>query len=222
VIRLIVICCRVMAILLTGLSSTSAVAAAVGLERVASGLDRPVYVTHAPGDQERLFIVEKTGTIKILNLTIGTINATPFLTVPDTDDSGNEEGLLGLAFHPEYADNGKFYVNVTVDDDGGTAATRTHVRQYLVSGNPDVADTTPTEVLVFNQPQENHNGGWMGFGPNDVQRFQCMRYCSFRQHIGERQLAVLQELPLQKTHLLAKPSMIRKRHREASLPVMGV
>jgi glucose/arabinose dehydrogenase len=165
--RLFVICCSAMAILLTGLFSTSAVAAAVGLERVASGLDRPVYVTHAPGDQERLFIVEKTGTIKILNLTTGTINATPFLTVPDTDDSGNEEGLLGLAFHPEYADNGKFYINVTVDDDGGTAATRTHVRQYIVSGNPDVADTMPTEMLVFNQPQENHNGGWMGFGPND-------------------------------------------------------
>jgi glucose/arabinose dehydrogenase len=140
---------------------------AIGLQRLAYGLNRPIHVAHAPGDQERLFIVEKPGTIKILNLQTGVINATPFLTVPDTDFSGSEEGLLGLAFHPDYADNGKFYVNVTVDDDGGTVATRTHIREYSVSGNPDIADPVATEVLTINQPQENHNGGWIGFGPND-------------------------------------------------------
>lgn len=135
----------------------------VGLERVASGLDRPIFATHAPGDHERLFIVEKTGTIKILNLHTGTVNATPFLTVPDTDDSDNEEGLLGLAFHPDYANNGKFYINVTVTD--GTR--RTHIREYTVSDDPDVASPTAIEVLAFTQPQSNHNGGWMGFSPND-------------------------------------------------------
>jgi glucose/arabinose dehydrogenase len=145
----------------------SASGAAVGLERVASGLNRPIYVTHAPGDEQRLFIVEKGGTIKIMDLATGAINSTPFLTVPDTDASGNEEGLLGLAFHPEYATNGKFYINVTVDDDGGVAATRTHIREYTVSSNPDVALPTPIEVLGYNQPQENHNGGWLGFSPND-------------------------------------------------------
>jgi glucose/arabinose dehydrogenase len=141
--------------------------AAVGLQRVASGLNRPIYVTHAPGDEERLFIVEKGGTIRIMDIATGVINSTPFLTVPDTDASGNEEGLLGLAFHPDYADNGKFYINVTVDDDGGVAATRTHIREYTVSPDPDIALATPREVLAYNQPQENHNGGWLGFSPND-------------------------------------------------------
>ena len=161
----VVICLFVGA--LPWLAATKASGEAVGLHRVASGLDRPIYVTHAPGDEQRLFIVEKVGTIKILDLTTGTINATPFLTVPDTDASSNEEGLLGLAFHPDYANNGKFYINVTIDDDGGTAATRTHIREYNVSGNPDVANPTATELLFYNQPQSNHNGGWMGFSPND-------------------------------------------------------
>lgn len=148
-------------------AAIDAIAGLAGLERVATGLNRPIYVTHAPGDRERLFIVEKTGTIKIFNIATGTINATPFLTIPDTDFSNNEEGLLGLAFHPDYATNGRFFVNVTVDDDGGTAATRTHIREYKVSGNPNVADPNDTEVLIYNQPQENHNGGWIGFSPND-------------------------------------------------------
>ncbi len=147
--------------------AASVFAAAVGLQRVATGLNRPVFATFAPGDTERLFIVEKGGTIKILNLSSGTINATPFLTVPDTDSSSNEEGLLGLAFHPDYANNDKFYINVTVDDDGGTAATRTHIREYTVSANPNIANAAATELLAFNQPQSNHNGGWIGFSPND-------------------------------------------------------
>jgi glucose/arabinose dehydrogenase len=158
--------CLLLGFSLFGLADNAS-AAAVGLQRVASGLNRPIYVTHAPGDADRLFIVEKGGTIKIMDLASGAINATPFLTVPDTDASGNEEGLLGLAFHPEYATNGKFYINVTVDDDGGVAATRTHIREYTVSSNPDVALPTPIEVLGYNQPQENHNGGWLGFSPND-------------------------------------------------------
>lgn len=142
-------------------------AAAVGLERVAAGLDRPIFVTHAPGDAQRLFIVEKMGAIKILNLGDNSINPTPFLTVPDTDASDNEEGLLGLAFHPDYSNNGKFYINVTVDDGGAGVATRTHIREYTVSTNPDIANPSHTEVLIYDQPASNHNGGWMGFSPND-------------------------------------------------------
>src|SRR5688572_32626495 len=71
--------------------------------RVASGLDQPLYVTAAPGDTSRLFIVEKTGTIKILDLNTGTVLATPFLTVPV--NTASERGLLGLAFDPNYASN---------------------------------------------------------------------------------------------------------------------
>ncbi len=164
----IAICCG-MAVVFASLrfDALPANAEPVGLERVASGLDRPIFVTHAPGDHQRLFIVEKPGTIKILDLHTGTVNATPFLIVPDTDANANEEGLLGLAFHPDYATNGKFYINVTVDDGGAGAATRTHIRQYTVSENPNVANRTALEVLTFNQPQSNHNGGWIGFSPGD-------------------------------------------------------
>lgn len=143
-------------------------AEAVGLQQLASGLNRPVYATHAPGDSERLFVLEKNGTIRILDLATGAVNSTPFLTIADTDSNQPEEGLLGLAFHPDYQTNGKFYVNVTVNDGGAGVATRTHIREYTVSSNPDVANASSVRsLLTINQPQSNHNGGWMGFSPND-------------------------------------------------------
>jgi len=111
----------------------------VGLQRVASGLNNPIYITHAPGDTSRLFIVQRAGTIRILNLSSGMLEPTPFLTIPDVETEG-EGGLLGMAFHPGYQTNGKFYVNVTINDDGGVAAFLTHVREYTVSGNPNVAN----------------------------------------------------------------------------------
>jgi hypothetical protein len=148
---------------------TSALADLAGLTRVASGLTQPLFVTHAPGDADRLFIVEKTGAIKILNRTTGTVNATNFLTVGGTDAAG-EGGVLGLAFHPDYASNGKFYVYVTVDNggipiDGGTSPFSSRIREYTVSANPDIANNTPREVLNWVQPRTNHNGGWIGFNP---------------------------------------------------------
>ena len=92
--------------------------------------------THAPRDVSRLFILEKnSGNIRILDLTTGLLNPTPFLTIADVDANANEAGLLGLAFHPDYANNGKFYVNVTVDNGGvpiggGTSPFSTHIREY--------------------------------------------------------------------------------------------
>jgi glucose/arabinose dehydrogenase len=132
------------------------------LNRIASGLSRPVYVTMPPGDMDRLFIVEQhTGLIRILDRGSGTINGTEFLDVTGIS-TGNEQGLLGLAFHPNYGSNGFFYVNYT-DNSGGD----THIVRYTVSGNPDIADSgSATEILSFSQPQSNHNGGWIGFGPD--------------------------------------------------------
>lgn len=134
--------------------------------RVASGLSAPLFVTAPPGDFNRVFIVEQGGAIKILNLKTGTVNTTPFLTVTNIV-SGGEQGLLGLAFDPDYATNRKFYINCTAP--GGTFnAGITQIRQYQVSSNPDIADTTPANikiVLFFDQPQMNHNGGWIGFSP---------------------------------------------------------
>jgi glucose/arabinose dehydrogenase len=134
--------------------------------RVASGLSSPLFVTAPPGDFNRLFIVQQGGQIRILNLTTGSLNATPFLTVSNIL-TGGEQGLLGLAFDPDYATNGKFYVNC-VAPGGAFNAGITQIRQYQVSANPDIADTTPANIktmLAFDQPQDNHNGGWLGFSP---------------------------------------------------------
>ena len=136
--------------------------------RVASGLIFPVFATHAPDDFSRLFILEKRGVIRILNLDTGVLNATPFLNIDSIvlggTDLQDERGLLGLAFHPKYAENGFFYVNYT----GNSGSGDTFVRRYTVSANPDIADSASgTTVMSFNQPQGNHNGGWIGFGPVD-------------------------------------------------------
>lgn len=132
--------------------------------RVASGLSSPLFVTAPPGDFNRLFIVEQGGRIRILNLKTGVLNTTPFLTVSNLQ-SGGEQGLLGLAFDPDYATNGKFYVKCTAPGGAFNAGTN-QIRQYQVSSNPDVADTTPSTIktmLSIDQPQTNHNGGWIGF-----------------------------------------------------------
>src|SRR5207237_492687 len=129
--------------------------------RVASGLTSPLFATFAPGDVNHLFVLEKAGNIKVIDINTKTVLSTAFLHISDTD-SANEGGLLGLAFHPDYATvgspgYGKLYVYVTVDNGGlpvtaGTAATATspfstHIRQYSVSSNPLVANTTATEIM---------------------------------------------------------------------------
>ncbi|MCH8344209.1 MAG: PQQ-dependent sugar dehydrogenase [Planctomycetes bacterium] len=135
--------------------------------RVASGLNRPVFATHAPSDFSRLFIVEQRGVIKILDLATETVLATPFLDidalVAGPVNSFDERGLLGLAFHPDYQTNGFFYVNYTRNVGSDTVVAR-----YTVSANPDIADLgSGVTILTIGQPFTNHNGGWMGFGPND-------------------------------------------------------
>lgn len=134
--------------------------------RVASGLSSPLFVTAPPGDANRLFIVQQGGQIRILNLATGVLKPTPFLTVSNITTAG-EEGLLGLAFDPDYATNGKFYVDC-VAPGGAFGMGMTQIRQYQVSANPDIADTTPSNVkilLSFDQPQTNHKAGWIGFSP---------------------------------------------------------
>ena len=133
--------------------------------RVASGLTRPLYVTAPPGDAGRLFIVQQDGNIRILNLFTGTLNSTPFLTVTGLTDTTGEQGLLGMAFDPNYATNGKFYLNFTVPG-GAFGNGVTHVSQFSVTGNPDIADPNSEIILImFDHPQNNHNGGWIGFSP---------------------------------------------------------
>lgn len=132
-------------------------------ELVADGLVLPLYVTHAPNDNDRVFIVEKIGRIRIL--TGGTVLAAPFLDIEPRvgGGAGGERGLLGLTFHPDYSANGFFYVNYT--NTGGN----TVIARYQVSTNADVADENSEFILLtIAQPQTNHNGGWLDFGPDGM------------------------------------------------------
>jgi len=136
--------------------------------RVVSGLSSPLYVTHAPGDFSRIFIVEQgssgTARIKIAMLPDYTLLSTPFFTISGIL-TGGERGLLGLAFHPDYARNGYFFVNYTTS--GGGAAGQTVVARYRVSSDPNLADpNSGRDVLRIPQPFSNHNGGWIAFGPD--------------------------------------------------------
>ena len=137
--------------------------------RVASGLAKPHFVTHAPGDPDRIFIVEQrsgsTGRIRVLDLTSGTLLASPFLSVTGVT-TGNEQGLLGLAFHPDYQNNGLFYVNYTTT--GGGAAGKTVIAEYQASPpSSNIANGAAVRTIIqYNQPESNHNGGWIGFGPD--------------------------------------------------------
>jgi glucose/arabinose dehydrogenase len=128
------------------------------------GLTRPLFITAPPGDSGRLFIVQQNGQIRILNLITGTLNSTPFLALTGLQ-TGGEQGLLGMAFDPNYAANGKFYLNFTVPG-GAFGNGVTHVSQFTVSTNPNIADPTSERILLtFDHPQANHNGGWIGFSP---------------------------------------------------------
>ncbi|HSD13780.1 MAG TPA: PQQ-dependent sugar dehydrogenase [Flavobacterium sp.] len=133
--------------------------AVIGLQSFATGFSSPVEIAHC--SDSRLFIVEQDGLIKILNAN-GTTNPTPFLNLSSLTNASGEQGLLGLAFHPNYASNGYFYVNYTRVSDGATVIARYSVS----SGNPNVANPTGTILLTIPQPYANHNGGTLKFGPD--------------------------------------------------------
>jgi glucose/arabinose dehydrogenase len=126
---------------------------------VVAGLEAPVHLTAPPGDA-RIFIVEQPGRIRVVR--DGALLAAPFLDITDRVLSGGERGLLSLAFDPDYADSGWFWVNYT----GANGATR--VERYRVSAaDPDRADVgSATLVLQVEQPFANHNGGQIAFGPD--------------------------------------------------------
>src|SRR5207249_948179 len=126
----------------------------------AGGLSSPLYVTD-PGDGSgRLFVVQQTGQIRIVR--DGRVQPRPFLDISDRLVSGGEQGLLGLAFHPDYATNGRFFVDYT-DRSGDTV-----VSEFWASkGDPDVADAGSERILLHvDQPFANHNGGDLAFGPD--------------------------------------------------------
>jgi glucose/arabinose dehydrogenase len=132
---------------------------------VASGLTKPLLVTHAPGDFARIFIVEQNGKIKIFKN--GSVMATPFLDVQSLmggSETYLEYGLLGLTFHPNYAQNGIFYIMYTV---GNSNLADPVIFRYHVSANPDVADAASGALILrINYSIKQHRSGWMEFGPD--------------------------------------------------------
>jgi len=138
----------------------------LAVEEVVGGLASPVYLTVAPGPEgtrdRRLFIVEQPGRIRIVGVD-GILRSTPFLDITDRVDCCGERGLLSVAFHPDYAASGWFFVNYT-DDDGDT-----RVERYTVSDDPALADESSAElILQVPQPFGNHNGGLNVFGPDGM------------------------------------------------------
>jgi glucose/arabinose dehydrogenase len=125
---------------------------------IVSGLDRPVDVQSAHDGSGRLFIIEKYGVIQVYEN--GQLLDQPFLNIDDrVNDRGNEMGLLGLAFHPNYEQNGYFYVNYT------GAGGHTFISRFQANGN--TADPASESILLtVNQPYQNHNGGVVTFGPD--------------------------------------------------------
>ncbi|MGH7644635.1 MAG: PQQ-dependent sugar dehydrogenase [Gemmatimonadales bacterium] len=145
---------------LEGCATDGGTAQGLRLELVARGLEDPLYLTAPPGDP-RLFVVEQEGRIRIVR--DGQLLARPFLDIASRVASGGERGLLSVAFHPRYAQNGSLYVNYT-DNNGDT-----RVERYRVSADPDSADpASDTLVLTVVQPYANHNGGHILFGPDGM------------------------------------------------------
>ena len=124
---------------------------------VARGLSSPLDLQFAPGDRSRIFVVEQPGRIRVIR--DGALVAAPFLDVSGRISTGGERGLLGLAFHPGYAQNGRFFVNYT-DRNGDT-----HVAEFHGGPGTDAADAgSERAVLLVAQPFANHNGGGLTFG----------------------------------------------------------
>ena len=132
----------------------------IAVELVTDELDAPVFLTFPP-DDPRLFVIEKLGRIRIVEN--GVLREDSFLDVSGIVELGPEQGLLGLAFHPDYASNGRFFVYYTTSD------LHSHVVEYMVSADPSVAaPETARTLLSIERPTARHNAGWLAFGPDGL------------------------------------------------------
>jgi glucose/arabinose dehydrogenase len=147
-------------LLLCGLALWLPAQISLSVDLVSDVFSEAIDITNAGDD--RLFVVEKGGRIRILQAD-GQAAAQPFLDIDNrVGSNGSEQGLLGLAFHPDYANNGYFFVNYT-NNSGNTVVARFSVS----AGDPDMADPTSEKILLtVDQPRSNHNGGDLNFGPD--------------------------------------------------------
>lgn len=133
-------------------------------EIVASGLSAVTYVRAAPGDNTRLFAIQQNGIIRVIEN--GTLLPTPFLNIDALIPNETFNGLIGIAFHPDYQNNGFFYLH---HPRGGATSDRITIARYTVTADPNVADpASREEILVLPYPASpgHHLGGWLGFGPD--------------------------------------------------------
>ena len=151
---------RVVLACLLGACTQAGAKTAIGLDRVVDGLTRPLFVTHAGDGSGRLFVVEQAGRIRIVER--GAVLEPPFLDLSDQVRSGGERGLLGLAFHPEFATNRRFFIDYTREPDGATVIAEYHA----ATASPNRADPLGRVLLTVAQPFANHNGGMLAFGPD--------------------------------------------------------
>ncbi len=140
------------------------------LTEVVAGLDKPLFAGSAPGDSGRLYIVEQRG--RILVLEDGDVASEPFLDIEGrVTDGGNEQGLLGLAFHPEYASNGRFFVHYSSSGDSasGISSGAGVISEFRRSADSAALADANSErrLLTIAQPYANHNGGMLAFSPKD-------------------------------------------------------
>jgi len=136
---------------------------------IADGFNSPIYLTHANDGSNRLFVVDQIGKIYIIKN--GELLSQPFLDITnkvvDLDITYDERGLLGMAFHPNFESNNKFYVYYSTPKMGEGINHETVLSEYIVSSNPDLADESSERILFrVDQPEANHNGGQLLFGPD--------------------------------------------------------
>ncbi|MEM7586008.1 MAG: PQQ-dependent sugar dehydrogenase [Acidobacteriota bacterium] len=160
---------RALSILCLLIAATPAIAqppADLELNSLGISVSTPLAVRHAGDGSNRLFIVEREGTILIYEPDTG-LRPSPFLDIVAQVDTFFEGGLLGLAFHPDFSSNGYFYVNYTRDGSGGDSLTTVIERYEVSAGDPNDADElSAVEILTVGQPAGNHNAGDIHFGPD--------------------------------------------------------
>lgn len=158
----------VIGVLIVAVGANAWAAARIVVAPLASGFRYPVDINHAGDGSGRLFVIEQEGRIKIIRNS--TVENTPFLDIINRVECCGEQGLLGVAFHPDYKSNGYFYVNYTSKQRAGVAQTGdTIIARYKVTpGDPDLADPdSESIILVISQPFSNHNAGKLLFSPID-------------------------------------------------------
>jgi len=131
----------------------------LAFQEIVAGFENPTHVTHAGDGSGRLFVVEQAGTIRIVEN--GKVLPQPFLDIRDRVERGGEKGLLSVAFHPRYRENGLFYVDYTTR----TNRLYTHVSRFRRTDEHRADPKSETVVLKIHQPYSNHNGGQLAFGP---------------------------------------------------------